>query len=50
MTVKNTGDFVAYDFLTVELWIPAATRVRIRAAADSAAVCYLALPNPLQRD
>ncbi len=48
--VKNTGDFVAHDFVTLELRVPAATRVRIRAAADSAAVCYLAFPNPVLRD
>ena len=48
--VQNTGQFVPHDFLTVELRVPAATRARIRAASDSAAVCYLATPNPGQRD
>jgi hypothetical protein len=48
--VHDTGEFVPNDFLTVEVHVPAATRVRIRAASDSAAVCYLATPNPGQRD
>ena len=34
--VHETGQFAPQDFLTVELRIPAATRVRIRAASDYA--------------
>jgi hypothetical protein len=48
--VNEMGQFAPQDFLTVELRIPASTRVRIRAASDSAAVCYVGTPSPGQRD
>lgn len=41
-TVKNDGYIFAHDFLTVQLKIPAGTTVRVRAAQDSTALCYIA--------
>jgi hypothetical protein len=41
--IKNDGMFVREDRIRVELSIPSSINVRVRAAQDSAAVCYLAL-------
>lgn len=50
LVVGNPGDLAPLDFVTVQLRVPASTRVRVRAAADSAAICYVALPLPGQTD
>ena len=49
ITVPNSG-YSALDFLTVQLLVPASTRVRVRAAADSVSACYIASPLPGQVD
>ena len=41
--IKNDGMFVREDRIRVELSIPSSINVRVRAAEDFAAVCYLAL-------
>ena len=41
LIVHNDGNLAIHDFLTVEVRIPASTRVRIRASSDSVAACYL---------
>lgn len=45
-TVKNDGFIAAHDLITVELSVPSSTRVRVRAAQDSAALCYIGTPLP----
>ena len=41
LIVHNDGELALYDFLTLEVRIPASTRVRVRASSDSVAACYL---------
>jgi len=41
ITVWNNETLAPEDFLTLQLQIPASSRARIRAAADSMAVCYI---------
>jgi len=41
LIVKNAAQIAIHDFLTIEVRIPASTRVRIRASADSVQACYL---------
>jgi hypothetical protein len=41
LSVASQGRLVPRDFVTLELRVPASTRVRVRAAADAAALCYL---------
>ena len=45
-TVLNDKLIAAHDRITVELAIPSGTRVRVRAAQDSAALCYIGTPLP----
>lgn len=48
--VVNDGWWVAQDRLQVTVHIPSSTRVRVRAAADSAALCYVGTPLPGECD
>ncbi|MEE8474973.1 MAG: hypothetical protein V3T01_06460, partial [Myxococcota bacterium] len=41
--IKNDGLFVKEDRIRIQLSIPSSINARVRAAQDSAAVCYLAL-------
>lgn len=51
ITVDNASRrIVARDFLTLELLVPASTRVRVRAAADAANVCYVGAILDGERD
>lgn len=44
--IRNDMRIAAQDRITVELRIPSSTRVRVRAAQDSAALCYIGTPLP----
>ena len=41
--IKNDGLFVKQDRIRIQVSIPSSINARVRAAQDSAAVCYLAL-------
>ena len=51
ITADNLGRSVAArDFVTLELAVPASTRVRVRASADAADVCYVGAVLDGERD
>ncbi len=51
VTAENFGrSIAAQDFVTLELVVPASARVRVRASADAANVCYVGTVLDGERD
>jgi hypothetical protein len=45
-TIENDGLIAAHDRIQVDMLVPSSTRVRVRAAQDSAAICYIGTALP----